>query len=70
MNICTIRAYLSRKKVSKVIIIYNGSRNQKIRYEGILFGIYNNVFTIRDGENKLKCFNYRDILTKTIHLYI
>ena len=70
MNILRIRKYLSLKRGSKIIIIYNGTRNQKIRYEGILYEIYNNVFTIKLTNNTLKCFNYRDILTKTIYLYI
>lgn len=70
MNIRYIRSYLISKIGSRIIIIYNGSRNKKERYIGNLYRIYNNVFIIRLDNNAIKCFNLNDILTKTIQLYI
>jgi len=70
MNIKYIRNYLSLKIGNKITIIYNGTRNKKEKYIGVLSNIYNNVFTIILLDGSIKCFNYSDILTKTIQIYI
>ena len=70
MNIKYIKRYLSTRIGDKVVIIYYGSRNRKERYEGILWRIYSNIFTIKLSTGKMKSFTYIDILTKTIQIYI
>ena len=70
MNIKNIRAYLSRKIGSRIVVIYYGSRNRKERYEGIIFKIYRNIFTIRLCNGDIKSFSYFDIMTKTIKIYL
>ena len=70
MNIRNIRGYLSKKVGSKIVVIYYGSRNRKERYEGIIFKLYRNIFTIRLCNGDIKSFSYIDIMTKTIKIYL
>ena len=53
-----------------IVVVYYGSRNRRERYKGILWKLYNNVFTIRLSNGDIKSFTYIDILTKTIQIYI
>jgi len=70
MNIKQIKRYLISKIGFKIVIVYYGSRNRKERYEGTIYKVYHNVFTVRLVNNEIKCFSYIDILTKTIQIYI
>lgn len=70
MNIKYIKNYLKTKIGSNVVIVYYGSRNKKERYKGILFKLYENVFTIKLFNGEIRCFSYTDILTKTIQICI
>jgi len=57
------------KKGNNVKVIYNGSRNKKEEYEGIIKEVYNYIFIIKTDGNEVKSFSYRDVLTNTIDLY-
>ena len=70
MNTRQIKKYMMTKLGSHIIVIYYGSRNRKERYEGILWKIYSNVFTVKLLSGNIKSFTYADILTKTIQIYI
>ena len=70
MNIKIIRNYLFSKVGSRVTIVYYGSRNRKERYEGIIYKVYRNIFTLKLAGGDVKCFSYKDILTKTIQIYV
>ena len=70
MNIKIIRRYLLQNVGSKVIVKYYGSRNRRERFVGNIEKIYNNIFTIRLDSGDIKSFSFRDILTKTIQIYI
>ncbi len=70
MNIKNIKRYLLQKVGSKITVIYCGSRNRKERYNGYLFRLYPNVFIIKLFSGEVKSFNYIDILTKNIQIYI
>lgn len=70
MNLKLIKRYLASKIGCKIKVIYYGSRNRKERYEGVLWKLYNNVFTIKLSTGEAKSFTYIDILTKTIQIYI
>ena len=70
MNIRYIKKYLTTKIGAPIVVVYYGSRNRKERYEGILYKLYNNVFTIKLPNNEVKSLSYIDILTKTIQIYI
>ena len=49
---------------------YNGTRNQIEEFKGIIFSIYNNIFTIKTIEKEeLKSFTYSDILIGNLEIY-
>ncbi len=65
MNIDFIKKDLSSKLGKKVLITVYGMRSRVDYYEGILYKIYPNIFTIKyQGEEK--SFTYRDVITKDI----
>ena len=70
MNIKYIRRYLISIIGSRIVVIYNGSRNRREHYVGVLCKVYNNVFIIKLDSGIIKSFNLNDILTKTIQLYV
>ena len=70
MNLNYIRNYLKLKIGSRVIIVYYGSRNKKEKYTGFMDKTYYNVFTVKTDDGSIKSFNYKDILTKTIKIYV
>ena len=53
----------------KVVIKYNGSRNKKEEYSGIISETYNYIFIIKTDSDEVKSFSYRDVLTNTIELF-
>ena len=70
MNIRYIKNYLATKIGSKVMVIYYGSRNRRVKYIGYLDKLYTNVFTIKLLNGDVKSFMYIDIITKTIRICI
>ncbi len=70
MNIKQIRAFLAANIDRKIIVIYYGSRNRKVKMIGYLERVYNNIFLIKLYNGTTKCFNLTDILTKTVQIYI
>ena len=70
MNIRQIKSYLASKIGCHIVVIYYGSRNRKERYEGIVFQVYYNIFTMKLCTGEIKSFSYKDVLTKTIQIYI
>lgn len=70
MNIKYIKNYLASKIGCHVVVKYYGSRNKKERYEGVIYRVYHNIFTIKLCGGEIKSFSYIDVLTKTIQIYI
>ena len=70
MNIKKIRDYLASKVGLNVIVLYRGSRNRKEKFNGVLYKLYSNIFTIKLYNGEVKSFSYSDILTKTIQMCI
>ena len=70
MYLSYIKRYLSSKLGSDITIVYYGMRNRKEKYIGKINNVYDNVFTIILTDGTIKCFNYIDILIKTIQIYI
>lgn len=54
---------------NKVKIIYNGSRNKKEEYIGIIKEIYNNIFIVKLDTDEIKSFSYADVLTNTVEIF-
>ena len=70
MSIKKIRSFLSLNIGRKIVVIYCGSRNRKMKNTGYLERVYNNIFLVRLYDGRIKCFNLTDILTKTVQIYI
>lgn len=69
MNIRQIRNNIALLKENRVKIIYYSGRNRKVIYDGIIYKIYMNVFSLLLSNGNIKCFSYKDVLTKTIKIY-
>ncbi|MBE6155563.1 MAG: hypothetical protein E7164_02255 [Firmicutes bacterium] len=67
MNIEIVKKELCQKIGSKVRVTVYGLRNKIERYEGLLYKIYPNIFTIL-YDNEEKSFAYRDVITKDINV--
>lgn len=69
MNIEIVKKDLLINVGKKSRVTVYGLRNKIERYEGIIYKIYPNIFTILyEGEEK--SFAYRDIITKDINVKI
>ena len=67
MNINLVKDSISKNLNKKVIISVYGLRNRVNRYEGIIYKIYPNLFTMLiNGEEK--SFNYRDVITGEVKI--
>lgn len=69
MTIKKIKDDISNNLGKKVKIIYNGSRNRKEEYKGILTEVYNYIFIVRLDTDEVKSFSYSDVLTSTIEIF-
>lgn len=69
MNIEIVKNDLLTKVGKKARVTVYGLRNKIERYEGIIYKIYPNIFTILN-EGEEKSFAYRDIITKDINVKI
>ena len=65
-NIKKIKNELSNHTNAVVKVISYGNRNKVDECFGILDKLYNNIFTIRQFDNSIKSFTYRDILIRNI----
>ena len=54
---------------NNVNIIYNGSKNKKEEFSGLIAEIYNNIFIVKLDTDEVKSFSYVDILTNTIEIF-
>ena len=67
MNIENIKSMINNNINKKVKITVYGIRNKVNHFEGTLYKLYPNIFTILyNGEEK--SFSYRDIITKDIDI--
>ena len=67
MNIEDIKEVINKNLGRKVKITVFGIRNKINYYEGTLYKIYPNIFTIM-YQNEEKSFSFRDIITKDIDI--
>ena len=67
MNINIVKDEIAKNINKRVVISVHGIRNRVNRYEGILYRIYPNIFTIMiAGEEK--SFTYREIITGDVKI--
>mgnify|MGYP001623732723 FL=1 len=67
MNINIIKEEIKGKINRKVSISVFGLRNRVNRYEGVIYKVYPNIFTVLiDGEEK--SFTYRDVITGEVKI--
>lgn len=69
MNIEKIKNNINSKVGNSVKVVYNGSRNKKEEYSGVITETYNYIFIIKTGGEEVKSFSYRDVLTNTIEIF-
>ncbi len=67
MNINIVKEDLAKKINRKVIVSVHGMRNRTSRFEGQIYKVYPNIFTVLvNGEEK--SFTYRDIITGEVKI--
>ncbi len=67
MNINMVKEKIAKSLNKKVVITVYGLRNKRTRYEGVLYKVYPNIFTIiTDGIEK--SFSYNDYITGDIKI--
>ena len=67
MNINIIKEEIKSKINRKVSISVFGLRNRVNRYDGVIYKVYPNIFTVLiDGEEK--SFTYRDVITGEVKI--
>jgi uncharacterized protein Veg len=65
MNLNIIRDKISKQIGRSVIITVKGNRNRKQIYEGKLYKMYPNIFSIMTNSGE-KTFSYSDVATKEV----
>ena len=68
MTIDKIKYSINNRLGDSVKVIYNGCRNKREEYTGIISETYNYIFIIKMGSNEKKSFSYTDVLTNTIEI--
>ena len=68
MTINLIKNKINNRIGENVKVIYNGSRNKKEEYSGIISETYNYIFIVKMFDNEKKSFSYSDVLTNTIEI--
>jgi len=69
MNITLIKNKINSRIGDNVKVVYNGSRNKKEEYSGVISEIYNYIFIVKIDNNEKKSFSYSDVVTKTIEIF-
>ena len=67
MNIDLVKNKLEANLNKKVVVTVYGMRNKISRYEGVLYKIYPNIFTIMYNGNE-KSFTYNEYITGDIKI--
>lgn len=69
MTIDKIKNNINSKLGDNVKIVYNGSRNKREEYSGIISEIYDYIFIVKMNGKEKKSFSYRDVLTNTVEVF-
>ena len=69
MTIDIIKNEIDNRIGDSVKVIYNGSRNRREEYSGVIVETYNYIFIVKMDGNEKKSFSYSDVLTNTIEVF-
>lgn len=69
MTIKKIKENIEKNLGNDVRIVYNGSRNKKEIYNGVIKEIYNYIFIVKLDTDEVKSFSYSDVLTNTVEIF-
>jgi len=69
MTIEKIKNKIDDRIGDNVKIIYNGSRNRKEEYSGIISETYSFIFIVKTKSDEVKSVSYRDVLTNTVEIF-
>ena len=69
MTIEKIKNHIDSNLGGNVKVVYNGSRNKREEYRGVITETYNFIFIIKTKDEEKKSFSYRDVLTNTVELF-
>lgn len=69
MTIKKIKDNIEKNLGNNVKIIYNGSRNKKEEYSGVIKEVYNYIFIVKLDTDEIKSFSYSDVLTNTVEIF-
>ena len=69
MTIDKIKNDIGSNLGGNVKVIYNGSRNKREEYSGVITETYNFIFIIKTNEAEKKSFSYSDVLTNTVEVF-
>ena len=47
---------------------FKGSRNQSLKFDGIITDVYPAIFTITLSNNEIKSFSYSDVLIENLRI--
>lgn len=64
-----IKKNIEKNMGNEIKIIYNGSRNRKEEYFGVIREVYNNIFIVKLDTDEIKSFSYSDVLTNTVEIF-
>ena len=67
MNLDIVRDKIKRNINKRVVVTVYGLRNKINRYEGILYKVYPNIFSIIE-DGKERSFSYNDYITGDIKI--
>ncbi len=73
MNLTIIKEEIKRNQGKKIKIVHSGSRNKIEVYEGYIYAVYPQIFSIMTNSNnyvQTRSFSYNDILSKTIEIFV
>lgn len=69
MTIEKIKSSINNRIGDNIRVVYNGSRNRKEEYSGVITETYNFIFIIKMESDEVKSFSYRDVLTNTVEIF-
>ena len=64
-----IKREIKQNVGNRVKILYNGSRNKKEEYIGLIKEVYPNIFIVEVQNSEIKSFSYCDVLTNTVEIF-